>query len=295
MPDIGLRLNKDMLVMSAPLDAVLARQGFDLVKDGNYLALMEPEVFSDAFRMERAVGANCLVTPTRGITPAHLAHARMQEDGATIARNLCDAALEHKPQHLLAEIGPCGLPIDVTSKNSLKEHRAQYQRALEFFEGCEIDGVFLNGFERAEELAVALDAVASDEGLPVFTSVRITDEGALMRGSASLEDAARTAQEHGAASFGFETALDSDAAAALAARARKACDLPLLVQLFVKERDPRRPEPLPENPYCNPDTMVAASAKLYAQGVELLRATGEATPAYTGAIGATVAGLDVRR
>ena len=29
MPDIELRFDKDMLVLSAPIDAVLARQGID--------------------------------------------------------------------------------------------------------------------------------------------------------------------------------------------------------------------------------------------------------------------------
>ena len=44
-----------------------------------------------------------------------------------------------------------------------------------------------------------------------------------------------------------------------------------------------------------PDTMANAAVKLYGAGVQFLRATGEATPAYTGALAATVMGLDVRQ
>ena len=40
--------------------------------------------------------------------------------------------------------------------------------------------------------------------------------------------------------------------------------------------------------------MEGAAVKLYAAGVQFLRATGQATPAYTGALVATVSGLDVR-
>jgi len=33
MPDIELRFHKDMLVLSAPIDAALARQGIDAARD----------------------------------------------------------------------------------------------------------------------------------------------------------------------------------------------------------------------------------------------------------------------
>ena len=42
-----------------------------------------------------------------------------------------------------------------------------------------------------------------------------------------------------------------------------------------------------------PDTMMPAALELRAAGVQFLRAAGQATPAYTGVLAATVAGLDV--
>ena len=41
MPDIELRFGRDMLVLSAPVDATLARQGIDAALDRQYLNLME--------------------------------------------------------------------------------------------------------------------------------------------------------------------------------------------------------------------------------------------------------------
>ena len=52
MPDIELRFDKDMLVLSAPIDAVLARQGIDSARDRQYLNLMEPDVVQDALNLE---------------------------------------------------------------------------------------------------------------------------------------------------------------------------------------------------------------------------------------------------
>ena len=63
MPDIEMRFNKDMLVLSSPLQAVLARQGVNVARDMEYLTVVEPEAVRDAMRMEKVAGAQCLVAP----------------------------------------------------------------------------------------------------------------------------------------------------------------------------------------------------------------------------------------
>ena len=68
MPDIDMRFNKDMLVLSAPIDEVLARQGVDIEKDREFLSLLEPEAVRNAYRLESVAGAQCLVSNTAGIT-----------------------------------------------------------------------------------------------------------------------------------------------------------------------------------------------------------------------------------
>ena len=51
--------------------------------------------------------------------------------------------------------------------------------------------------------------------------------------------------------------------------------------------------PTEENPYYCPDAMVGVAVQLRGAGVQFLRATGAATPAYTGALAAAVTGYDV--
>ena len=67
MPDIQMRFDKDMLVLSAPLRSVLARQGVDVDRDLEYMLLVEPEALRDTVRMEKIAGAQCLVAATEGI------------------------------------------------------------------------------------------------------------------------------------------------------------------------------------------------------------------------------------
>ena len=76
-------------------------------------------------------------------------------------------------------------------------------------------------------------------------------------------------------------------------RAAQATDLPLLVQLHVACKDPKQGKATAENPYYCADTMVQAAVRLRAEGAQFLRAVGDASPAYTGALAATLSGLDV--
>lgn len=175
MPDIQLRFQKDMLVLSAPVDATLARQGIDAQRDRQYLNLMEPDCLRDALALEVMAGAQCVVTTTEDITRARLAHVRMESDDARLAQAALDVAHEVTAQHILAEIGPCGLPLDASSKASLNENRAQYAHAARAFAGGAFDAYFLNGFTSLADLKCAIMGVMQVASIPVFASVVLGD------------------------------------------------------------------------------------------------------------------------
>ena len=342
MPDIQLRYHKDMLVLSAPIDAALARQGIDAARDRQYLNLMEPDAITDALRLEQMAGAQCLVTATEDITQARLAHARMEGDAHTLAHAAVQAVAELKPQHILAEIGPCGLPLDASSKASLNENRAQYADAARAFQGEPIDALFLNGFTRIDDLKCALMGVRQISNLPLFASVvlgetpldpvcstaqgQTPDEEVLANIGQSLlvgyelaeleratgmpanrkgleadrwPEAVSVMADLGASVVGFETAEPAFKAVAYAQQAAQITDLPLLAQLRATADQSARQAaplvPLDDILEYTPDTMAPAAVKLYGAGVQFLRATGKATSSFTGALAATVFGLDVHK
>ncbi len=362
MPDIQLRFHRDMLVLSAPIDALLARQGVDAALDRQYLNLMEPDTIHDALQLEAAVGAQCIVTTTEDITQARLAHLNMADDAPRLAKAALGIANSVKPQHVLVEIGPCGLPLDPSSKSSLNENRQQYADAARAFSEGTFDALFLNGFTKLADLKCALMGVAQVCDKPVFASMTIGDPvhqaareaaeaahaaGAAERASAAgaagaggatdslangmlpdypfdgyaeldkptpppLPSAKRTVLppdewanavacmvDLGADVIGFETADPLPAALRYAAIAAEQTDLPLLAQLQVMPstmtKAARGLTPLADIDEYTPDTMATAAVKLFGAGVQFLRATGVATPSYTGALAATVSGLDARR
>lgn len=338
MPDIQLRFHKDMLVLSSPVDAMLARQGIDAARDREYLNLMEPDSIRDVLQLEVMAGAQCVVATTEDITRARLAHLRMDADAPRLAAAALSIANEVKPQHVLAEIGPSGLPLDDSSKASLNENRKQYADAARAFEGGTFDAFFLNGFTRIADLKCALMGVAQVSDKPVFASMAVGsaplppsvevargDLGELdiefpFDGYSALDDSTAPPQpvsrlscldpaewpeaidamvDLGAAVVGFETAEPIAQAVELARVAAGRTSLPVLAQLCVKpgadELKAKNLVPLEDIDEYTPDTMATAAVKLFGAGVQFLRATGAATPAYTGSLAATVAGLDVHR
>ncbi len=341
MPDIELRFDKDMLVLSAPIDAVLARQGVDSARDRQYLNLMEPDVVQDALNLEMVAGAQCLVTTTEDITRARLAHVRMDDDAERLAREALAIANDATPQHVLVEIGPTGLPLNPSSKASLNENRAQYADAARLFGNEGFDAFFLNGFTNISDMKCALMGIAQVSDKPVFASMAI-GEAALEPVSVSADnlgdadmadpvashafgfyepvevpsftgtrkartplpleqwpEAVAAMEDLGADVIGFETADPISKAVEYAQQTARLTKLPLLAQLYVdptlqgKKSSPL--VPLADIEEYTPDTMGSVAVKLYGAGVQFLRATGAATPAFTGALAATVAGLDVHR
>lgn len=293
MPDIALRFRKDMLVLSSPVEAALARQGVDVDRDLGLITLVEPDSLQEAMRLESMAGAQCIVAPTANITPARMAQAGMEDRAADIVHAALSVVRELKPQHVLVEIGPCGLPLDSTSKASLNENRDQYARAARLLEGERFDAFFLNGFAGKTDLLCALMGIRKASDAPVFASVNVLPDGKLANGRDSLEEACAIMEEYGASVAGFATAAPIDDACEIARRAAASTGLPLLTQLSVAKRNPKQGAPTLENPYYCPDALVDAALRLRAAGVQFLRAAGNASPAYTGALAATVSGLDV--
>jgi len=103
----------------------------------------------------------------------------------------------------------------------------------------------------------------------------------------------------GASVIGFETPDSIQKAVEYARTAIERTALPVLAQLRVTQPPSSSARsklvPLDAIDEYTPDTMATSAVKLFGAGVQLLRATGLATPAYTGALAATVKGLDVHR
>ena len=297
MPDIEIRFHKDMLVLSAPIEYALERQGIDVRSDAEFVSLMEPETVHDALKMHMTAGAQCLVTNTEGICEARLAHKRMEGRTAELAAAALESAQDCKPQHLVCEVGTCGLPLDADSETSRAQNIEQYEDAVRAFGDHGFDAVLMNGLRSAADVECAVAGARAATDRPVFASVDLQQDGTFAGGS--FEDVAAAldkADVAGIACAGDEQTL-SDAVRRLAALT----DKPILVQIELKAATPAEKKraslgaPVPENPYALPDALADAALAVRAAGAQFVRACGQATPACTGALAVAVAGTDCLR
>ena len=293
MPDIQLRLGKDMLVLSTPINSTIEKQGFDPEEDYDYVALCEPEILEELYRFEDAIGTQCIVTPTEGITAARLALSRFDgrmEDFAEVAYK---AASQFRPQHLLAAIGPTGLPLDETSATSLRASRKQYQDAVAALAMHPFDAMFFSCFPDYNDAQCALMGARAVYDGPLFITFQIDSDGELAHHEHSLAEAVAMASEYGADVIGIAAAGAIERISASIDQVKASTDKPLIVELIVKEPSKVQFKVDENNPYYSADTMVDAAIKLFAKGVQFVRAAGDATPSYTGALVSTLTGLDV--
>lgn len=293
MPDIQLRLNKDVLVFSTTFDRTLNSEGFTEKGDREYVALCEPELIEEAYRFESIIGTPCLVTATEGITRARLSYARFEDQAEEMAQIAYDTAAQYTPQHIIATIGPTGLPLDETSAPSLKQSRKQYQDAVQILTAHPFDAIYFSGFTNPYDAQCALTGARAVYDGVVMISFKLDAEGNLCGSKESLADAIERAAENGADVIGISTPAPVEKLKNIIELMRSKTDKALLVELRVGKKDPRQLNPTDENPYNVPDRMVEAGIMLRSWGVQFLRAAGKASPSYTGALVAATTGLDV--
>lgn len=292
MPDIALRFNKDMLVLSTPIDYQLKAQGFTNPGDREYVALCEPDLIEEVYKVEKIMDTPCLVTATEGITRARLAYSRFEKQADDMARIAYEVGSSFMPQHLIAAVGPTGLPFDVTMASSVKQSIQQYRDAALTLSQYPFDALYFSGFSVLGDAQCALKGAREVFEGPLFISL-VTSSESDFSSDVALVEGVHVCEQAGADVIGIVSAAKPEVLVHLVSLVRKTTTKPVLCEVFINKKDARQLEPTDENPYPTPDELFGAACALQKVGVQFLRASGAATPAYTGALNAAVQGMDV--
>ena len=281
--DIALRFNKDMLVLSGSVEAGLKHQDFDIENNLDIANILEPDTIKDVLRPYTVAGAQCIVSNTKNLLKAVLSHQKLDNRIEELASASLRISNSLNPQHVIVELGNCGLPLDDQSKNSLIEFKEQYVFSGRIFEklsksqDCTFDAYFLSGFYSISNMKCALMGLRQVSDKPVFVSVELDKDGRL-NSKEDIYDYANFLQEYGATVAGIKIKDGCDIALKLCKRLRAGCDLPILVEFDVSKNQ--------DTPYYYPDSMKEACIYANKGGAQFLRATGQATPAYTSVLSA---------
>ena len=297
MPDIQMRFHRDMLVLSAPMDYSLEKQGVDLERDMEYMSMIEPESFSDFYSLERVAGAVCLVARTGELTQARLAHNRLQDRSEELVGIAIEAASALKPQHLICEVASCQLPLDENNATSVKQTLAQYAQLARCISPYNPDAILIQAQRGALDCSLALQAVKEQFSGPVMVCVHLSQEQEAL--GVFPDEYLKACSQ--AQVLGFESGADPAVMCAIAQDLASKTQLPILVQIRVRQatalekRQASLGAPVPTNPYPLPDSLAQLALDLRARGVQFLRAAGQATSAYTGVLSAVTDKLDCVR
>lgn len=283
--DIGLRLNKEMLVLSGSIRDRLATLGIDSAQDLTIANILEPEMIKDALSFYVSAGSHCLLANTKDMLRAKLSKLNLDDRIDELSLSALKIANSCKAQHVIVELGNCGLPLDDNSKNSLNEFKNQYVEAGRVFnkfdgkKSTSFDAYMLSDLENVSQLKCALMGLRQVSDKPIFVNTLVNADGKI-NAKENIYDYAQTLIEFGATIAGIKVKDDISTAQKLCKRLRAGCDLPILLDFCVDGDN---------SPYNIADSMQAACIAANNAGAQFLRASGAARPSHT----AVLAGMCV--
>ena len=308
MADIELRLGNDVLVVQGAMGSMLLADGFEGCLP--FLNLTEPETIEELHRRYRAAGADCAVTNTFLATSSRLAeHGLAAHTDAINVEGVRIAQAVGFP-HVLAVMGPAGVPVEPGSGRAALRaqqpeveaaqvaagpapHYAvaveQYAEQAAALASAGPDALFLMTFTDLDDVLAAVEGTRQATSLPVIACIAPVPTG---EGEGAFEpdpaEAARLLEQAGAAAVGCNCTSVEDAVAILE-QMRPATGLPLVACPHAGI-----PSTAPDGSLVypvKPQDFADASLRLLRAGARVIGACCGSTPAATGAIYATVGGV----
>ena len=291
MADITMRFHKDMIVLDGAMGTLLADDNLAGGLPPMLLNAMEPDLIKDVHGRYLRAGAQVLTTNSFEGTRPQLVLADIEDQFEELNRLSVALAKECRPEHVLADIGPCGLmlaPFGDTSEDELFEVYAEQARVLAA-EGP--DGIIIESMIDLNEALCALKAALSVTDLPVFITVSFDKYGHMDFTGTSPAEAAQALGAAGASVVGVNCGLELEPQADYLKEMAAATDLPLLIQpnaglLVLDDRGQAAYDRAP-------DDMAKAAWEYRELGAQFIGSCCGSTPAFTAAIYGTIGGLDV--
>jgi 5-methyltetrahydrofolate--homocysteine methyltransferase len=291
MPDIQLRFNRDVIVVDGAMGTMLQREGIPSDECGMLLNVLDPELIIGIHGQYRLAGAQAITTNSFGGTRAKLADYGLEDKVEELNRAAVRLAKAARPEHVLADVGPCGLVLEPLGNANFDEVFDQYAEQIRALAAERPDAILIETMADIADARCALLAAKAVCDLPVIVCCTFDATGHMELSGTSPEAAAVILEAAGASAVGMNCGLGPEQLLPLIERMAKATALPLLIQ-------PNAGLPQIDETGA---TYYTGTADDFAEAAEAFRRVGAqfigsccgSTPAFTGAIYATVAGGNV--
>lgn len=291
MPDIMMRLGREMLVFEGAMGTMLQRAGLEPGACPEFLNIVEPEMVANIHHSYYTVGANCSTSNTFCASRPKLAEFGLEDQLEAI--NVAGVQLARKggAPHTLADMGPTGLimePLGTATFDEIFDVFAEQARALA---SANPDALILETFTDINELRCAV--LACKEAAPEVPVFACATFGLNGRMDISGTDPATTAvilEAAGADAVGMNCGLGPEQMLGLAKAMVAATSLPVIAQ------------PNAGLPYLDdagktvfpgtPDEMAQFAIDARAAGVAGIGSCCGSSPMFTGAIADEIRSAD---
>ncbi|MBU4556942.1 MAG: homocysteine S-methyltransferase family protein, partial [Actinobacteria bacterium] len=281
MPDIKLRLGREVLVVDGALGTMIQRYEVPAEQCKDQLNLTAPEMIEQIARDYVTVGAECITTNTFGSSRVKLAEYGIQDQLVEINRAGVEIARRAGAQHVLGDIGPTGLvlqPLGEARFDDLFEIFAEQAAALA---SASPDALVIETMTDIAEARCALLAAKSVCDLPVFVTCTFGINGRMDLSGTDPATAAVILEAAGADAVGMNCGLGPEQMLPLVQAMAAATSLPIIVQ--PNAGLPQLVDGATVFPG-TPDEMGQHAALFVDAGASMVGSCCGSSPAFTGAI-----------
>ena len=291
MPDIAMRFGNDMLTLEGAMGTMLQRQGIPADACPAQVNVLDPEVVSEIHRYYRLAGANCAITNTFGGSRAKLDQYGIGDQVRDINQAGVLIAKKENPEHVLGDVGPCGLVMEPLGTATFDEVYAQYFEQISALASAEPDAILIETMIDIADARCAVLAGRAACDLPIMVTCTFNEQGLMDLSGTDPATAAIILEAAGASAVGLNCGLGPEKMYPLLQQMAAVTELPLIIQ-----PNAGMPKLTPKGETVYPgtaDEMAYWAARYRELGAQMIGSCCGSTPAFTGAIYATIGHLPV--
>ena len=230
MPDVMMRLGREMLVFDGAMGTMLQRAGLPAGECPELINVTEPDLIGQVLDLYKFAGSNCTITNSFGGSAPKLAEYGLQDRVEELNRAAVKVAKRFGAPHVLADMGPTGLVMEPLGSATFDEVFAAFQQQARALAAENPDAILIETMTDIAEARCAVLAARSVTNLPVFVSVTIGLSGRMDLSGTDPETAAVVLEAAGASAVGINCGLGPDQMLPLIERMVRATTLPVIAQ-----------------------------------------------------------------
>lgn len=223
-------LECETILMQGPMGSLLMSEPDAEDIPPAFWNLAEPQTVQRLHQLYVAAGAQVLLTNTFQATAPALERAGIARSMEEVNRAAVDSARKAGRVFVVGSMGPCGIEWSREDSPEYRAARAAYREQASALFEAGVAAVMLETFSSIRELDPALAGTMDvADGMPVFVSFAVDNQGCLLGDGLTIEGAVVHAEKRGVASVGVNCC-SLEAADEVLPRLRKAARTPVSVR-----------------------------------------------------------------